>query len=551
MIYKRNSNEFTVSEFQAGSRTFNSSIHFDMGRDSEGTYMSYEATDDIIMNWSVESSIESDVLSIGAAIPKKAEVSLYDSGDFRRLIKKAIEIGNEIRFFIYISKDSKPILLGNFNIDYSSIVIDEKVVSFNAFDEMYEILKYGKIYTPWATREYASFEYWGDKLPLPYKITAPNTDYETQTERFDSFEFYHIWNSMETTANANIITINTEEVLKVLAVYYGANVIISYDENENAFLNFVRVKNVEGISFNTTNYSEFKKNSITPQIITGITAPYTYVSSETEGEPEYTTKTLTYGNTNGYVISFEENMFCGDRDIHLCGNKCIPIQINPFEMNAPSIPILEAGDVISIQDRENVITTATIGTHKISYNGGLVSEFSLNSLPIEDTLNAQTNSSVSSTGGISSAVDTLTSKMKYLFADKGTTITSYGLAHGCITTSSKQITFEIPSPFINGKLKLNSLTIKEARQNNNYLFAKYGNKYIPFANLADNREIISEGRAAVGNLISNFAITPVHNGNGVRISITFVNKLCTNTSGTLAVNNTPISFNINYSYTVN
>lgn len=204
---------------------------------------------------------------------------------------------------------------------------------------------------------------------------------------------------------------------------------------------------------------------------------------------------LTVGSS-GFELSFENDNVTTTAELQVIYNRIFPVTYYAYTLTAQGMPHLDIGDRISFTDNKNVTRDVYILSHKLSFTGGLRSEFSA-AAPSKDS---------SSTG--STGTNTITGNLKELIihkqiveelfagnitADniKANSIDATRMTTGTITAESGIIanaaigTAQIQDAAITNA-KIGSAAVKTANiQDAAITTAKIGNAQISTAKIAD------------------------------------------------------------------
>ena len=127
------------------------------------------------------------------------------------------------------------------------------------------------------------------------------------------------------------------------------------------------------------------------------------------------------------MIEFENENISSNAELKVIYDRMFPFTYPSYDLKVQGMPHLECGDIIKLTDKKSVLRSIPIGVHKLSFNGGLISNISAN-VP-------SANNSVGSTGNKSISQTANTALINSIKANEilAGNITADNLAANCIT----------------------------------------------------------------------------------------------------------------------
>lgn len=212
--------------------------------------------------------------------------------------------------------------------------------------------------------------------------------------------------------NVNVKVLPTgsiRDVLMIIAEILTANCLVNRD-NEIEFRSFNTVE----FNLDTNNYIDFTLKSDSNIKISKLICK--------KGEDIF-----QYGDDTGATLEFENENISSNAELKVIYDRMFPFTYPSYDLKVQGMPHLECGDIIKLTDKKSVLRSIPIGVHKLSFNGGLISNISAN-VP-------STNNSVGSTGNKSISQTANTALINSIKANEilAGNITADNLAANCIT----------------------------------------------------------------------------------------------------------------------
>ncbi|OBY11899.1 phage tail tip fiber protein [Clostridium paraputrificum] len=212
--------------------------------------------------------------------------------------------------------------------------------------------------------------------------------------------------------NVNVKVLPTgsiRDVLMIIAELLTANCLVNRD-NEIEFRSFNTVE----FDLDTNNYIDFTLKSDSNIKISKLICK--------KGEDIF-----QCGDDTGATLEFENESISSNAELKVIYDRMFPFTYPSYDLKVQGMPHLECGDIIKLTDKKSVLRSIPIGVHKLSFNGGLISNISAN-VP-------STNNSVGSTGNKSISQTANNALINSIKANEilAGNITADNLAANCIT----------------------------------------------------------------------------------------------------------------------
>ncbi|MDU4320725.1 MAG: hypothetical protein E7I47_15630 [Clostridium sp.] len=212
--------------------------------------------------------------------------------------------------------------------------------------------------------------------------------------------------------NVNVKVLPTgsiRDVLMIIAELLTANCLVNRD-NEIEFRSFNTVE----FDLDTNNYIDFTLKSDSNIKISKLICK--------KGEDIF-----QYGDDIGATLEFQNENISSNAELKVIYDRMFPFTYPSYDLKLQGMPHLECGDIIKLTDKKSVLRSIPIGVHKLSFNGGLISNISAN-VP-------STNNSVGSTGNKSISQTANNALINSIKANEilAGNITADNLAANCIT----------------------------------------------------------------------------------------------------------------------
>lgn len=133
---------------------------------------------------------------------------------------------------------------------------------------------------------------------------------------------------------------------------------------------------------------------------------------------------------------------------------------------------------------------------------------------------------------------------------KTPTISASYFAYGFISTAQTETTFFIPCNYIGSNITVSNLSTTIRLSSGGYAFARSGTDGSTYTQLGSSAvQLLSNGAYVRDNEITSIS-GEIRSGFGVMITVIFVNKLCSNNTGTLVTNNQVINVTGRITFTI-
>ena len=328
--------------------------------------------EDFIIDFSVETQFGSGGMpAIGGVTSRKLTLRLIQDASIPTIVGQPIKpyVGIEITTGVY-----EYVPLGVFYASYSDIRKTESSIEIECFDKMADY----------------------DNIIYSTALTYPATHAAVRAEITSNFG---ITFASQTLPSVNVeapLTGTLRQVLGQLAALLTRNAIMDVSGNL-AFIFF----NSPAFTIGQDNYLDFRLDSEAMMDITQL-----IVQKENEDD------NVVYGTSAGYAFKFVNDSVLTYAQLQTIFNREFPLSYYAYTMRLQGMPHLEVGDVVQFTDKFNSVRNIAILSHKLTFNGGMVSEFRA-SAPSETVAN------ISPTGG-----SNLTQALKYAAPDVTAAITN-------------------------------------------------------------------------------------------------------------------------------
>lgn len=198
---------------------------------------------------------------------------------------------------------------------------------------------------------------------------------------------------------------------------------------------------------------------------------------------------------------------------------------------------------VTVQDKNGVTIGTFSGIHKkdgtVGFNIG--AQRDVNGSTIYNTINVMIDASGNRTVAVSNAEPWRTA-LKVLPYNNSVSTSGVG-CYGYLTSSRKQISFMVPYPLFSGTdFTISSLKLVVRHiVGTNYAYVRSGTNGATYTQLGSGEtSVIANGEAVRSNEIASTKVW-VHPGSGIEIGVTFNYEVCSDNSGTVLPNNTPLA----------
>lgn len=313
------------------SRTFNMKVEI-------GNPVSYTLTNEDVINWEIESSLgNSNMPGIGGVV----------SSTFKLKILKTANVPatwgvQQIK--PYIGIDGEYIPLGVFYMDNTTMTKDDFSIEFTCYDGL---------------RKFENMEYYTTTTyPAPLRNVA------TELQNYGIGITFENINQLPNVICHVAPKGTIRNVLGEFAELAGGNCVMT----RTGLVSFRNLTNTNFITetLNADNYFEFKLGADEK-----ITIDRLICKKADE------TQSLSYGAGTGATLTFENDNIVDAYDLQIVYNSCYPLSYYSYTLKAQGMPHLDGGDMFLLTTYKGTQYELFVMTHKLTYNGGLVSEFTV------------------------------------------------------------------------------------------------------------------------------------------------------------------------------
>lgn len=286
---------------------------------------------DKIKDFSIESQLSSNnIPAIGSVFSNKLNINFIYDASLENIKGKTIKphVGIKVNSeYLYIP-------LGVFYIEY--ITVSKTSIKIEAFDKLI----------------YLSDITYSPNLPLPTNIASIINDLQTTYNLEFVSQIYDDEQIIEIGNNTSI-----RQLLSDIAELMGANCVV----NREGKIEFRKYNNTS-FNIDSNNYIDFMKLNEKEININGLVC----------GDIS------KFGQEDGYVLEIENKNIKDTATIERIYNKFLPIMYIPFELKVQGMPHIDVGDIIKLTDVNNNTYNLYITSHRLIFNGGLISEIKTN-----------------------------------------------------------------------------------------------------------------------------------------------------------------------------
>lgn len=329
----------------------------------------------VISNFDIESSFGNNNLpTLGSTVSNKFTMSMVND-----LRIQQVFVDTTLRPYISIDIGSGQyewIPLGEFYAEDSDIVSTKLNTTIDALDRM------------------ANY----DELVYYSNISYPATVDSIMAEIKSNYGIKY--NSDSILPNITFRVKNTGKTVREIIGNCASYMTTNATMNEYGEVEFKKIKST-GFKLGASNYSDFKLTSDVPISITKLVMTNSYGNTPS-----------SVGDTSGFTLEFEnDNISPNDlRDIVF--KRQFPLTYTAYDMKVQGMPHLQIGDTFEFTDVNGVVRTLIIINHKLIFNGGLRSEFKIDTPKSNSTITTPTGGST-----VTKAVDQSTNNMKKDLSD--------------------------------------------------------------------------------------------------------------------------------------
>lgn len=336
-----------------------------------GNVGNYKLNESNIVQFSIEKVLSNSGLpGIGGAIASKLELTIVKELGIPIIANNPIHIGVEV----LVNGVYEQIPLGTFLPSLDSIKKTEQTLKIECFDRM------------------TSY----DKVNYTTKLNYPVYVQDMLTELRDVFgvPIAGIENIPTGIAYLSTPVLSIRSVIGEIAELLGANALM----NRNDQVEFVKIPETPVLTVTADNYIDFMLTSDEPITFTKLSASGALLDGTISVPAEL---------EDGYEFTFKNDAVDSVAGLQRIYDSFLPLSYQPYEMKLQGLPHIDVGDKVTVIDKNNVSTNVIVLNHKITFNGGLISEWN-NEAP--ENMVVETGST--GTTAISDKIDTISEKQE-------------------------------------------------------------------------------------------------------------------------------------------
>jgi len=318
-----------------------------IGKVEIGTYTIY---DEDIVSFSIESYFSNDgIPSIGGVVSSKLILSLLKTANIPAIlttqtVKPYVALEVSAGTFEYVP-------LGVFNVNADDVKKTEQTITIECLDK---------------------FSFYEDMV-YTSALTYPSTVAAVRSEMAATFGI--TFATQDASLFAPVVSVKPEgtvrQVISDIAELLTRNAII----NRNGLIEF-KTLTASGFALSAYNYSDFELTADNTVSITNL------IIAENGDIPA-----INVGTSTGYSLSFTNSNITNSTQLEAVFNRLYPLTYQPYTLSLQGMPHLDVGDTFTLTDANDIVRTLIIASHKLTYNGGLLSEFSA-SAPSSSTVSS-------------------------------------------------------------------------------------------------------------------------------------------------------------------
>lgn len=357
----------------------------------------FTLTEDNIISMKITSTMGSgDAFTIGNYTKRQLDITLVRKDAPLALSNKQVKVYAGID----VSGVRKYFLIGTFQTDSNSLVINRTTVSIKAYDSMRKCKKGAlSIKTAYTNK---NLTFYADMLAKKLGVSLTDSA-QTLLANVDKNQKWTL--DLEKGGNTIVRT------MQAIALALGSTAVITNDNK----LDFIRIRPKSNIKLTPDFYTDLDIQDldeftieglklIVPKELTAdrkedITYYYPNSTIKTSIEIQETKSDLFKDKSRdvskqlGYI---SDNMLIGR-------GKALPFTYMGYELECPSLPFIETGDVISAQAYDGTVYELMVITHELNYsNGSFLSKMKAE-LPSSNNVQAIESSAGAITGALTIA----------------------------------------------------------------------------------------------------------------------------------------------------
>lgn len=330
----------------------------------------YPLNETNVIDFTIERILSNNgIPGIGGAIAAKLELTLVKE-EIPQISKKPINIGIEV----LVNDTFERIPLGTFFPSLESIKKTEQTLKVECFDRMTE---YEKInYTT--------------RLSYPMKIKQMCIELQ---ERFN-VSFANIESIPDDLVYNDIPMLNIRSILGEIAELLGANALMNrFDQVE-----FVTLSKEPDMTITADNYIEFLYSSEDKVTLAKLSCTGKLLTSKIvipDEEDEL---------IEGIELTFTNDSIGNEKELQRIYDSFMPLTYQAYEMKLQGMPHVDVGDKITVINKHGDAIDIFVINHKLTYSGGLISEWSSDA-PDSDVVETGSTGSTAITDKLDEVLD--------------------------------------------------------------------------------------------------------------------------------------------------
>ncbi len=299
-----------------------------------------EATlyEDTVIDFSIEGAFGSDNIPIiGGVTASKLTLNLINNANIPAII---INVPVKPYIAVEVSEGTYEwVPLGVFYAEYSDIIKTDQSISMDCFDK------------------FASY----DEISYSSSLSFPATIEEMKIEITSKYGVTFAAQTLPSASFSEKPEGTLRQVLGQMAAVLTTNAVVNVlGEVEFRFLS------ESGFTMDSNNYIDFKLTSAAQVKISQLT-----IQAEEEEN------NFSVGDGSGYALKFENSGITNTSQLQTVFDRQFPLYFHAYSLKSQGMPHLQVGDKFNLTDKKNVVRSLTVVNHKLTYKGGLISEFAV------------------------------------------------------------------------------------------------------------------------------------------------------------------------------
>ena len=353
-------------------------------RDFTETYMyinNIKVTTDNIEKFEINYSIgSSDKLTIGNANTSKISVSVIVSQDTPAQFANSV-----IPYAVLLdSVERCEIPLGIFKIDKESVTKTDLLVTFDAYDIMYD------------------YDY------VIYNRTQCTTTRQLLSELVSYYDvkIHDISIFEDLPWNKTLEGLTVRQIIQELALLYGSNAMI----DREGYLIFVKPISC-GFQMDASNYIEFRKENDEITKVSKLSAV-----ASIEMDEEVSNITYSKGDSTGSELEIQtDNINTQEQVDALYDRASFPISYQGYQLSSQGFPHLDCGDIFVLTTNRGEVLELPIVSHTLSFSGSFTSNFK--AAAISNSVKGNKTSISANIANLKEQIDTSVNRFKSQIAN--------------------------------------------------------------------------------------------------------------------------------------